>query len=444
MADPKGECILVSFGPHTVADKSGKAVVRERLAFVEAEEQSGVAGAARSTTASRSYFIPPPPTPLVPPAPFGAVAGTGEPAGVYVPNSPYGRPVDGVPPGSASPAPSANFIPMPVPSWRKDVEYFPSGPDFPWANTQNAAKRAQMKATGVEPAPPAVGTPTPVQPVGPGAKLPTPAAPSRSFPQGIHVDGSKAKLPPLPEDEMEDDAVDSESAEPRPSPQTKKPRKPQPASDESTTKASFAHRGPQPSFCRACSCRARRSGSSSCCRSDRSRSGFRSTSGWRSRSSAAWFRIPGHRTAGSNAGGGLSPPTLQPVRRRKRIASFLHVFVAAGKLLGEQLGDFFRGDREPFGRVGRLSERVLRAGSTCSRTAAVRPVRSRCSGRRPRNGPQPEMNRRRNTGLSPIWQARMPPMRRSNRRRSPSGPPCASCRAKHPNHSSDRSPMPRP
>ncbi len=39
---PNGECLLVSFGPHTVADKSGKAVVRERLAFVEADEQTNV------------------------------------------------------------------------------------------------------------------------------------------------------------------------------------------------------------------------------------------------------------------------------------------------------------------------------------------------------------------------------------------------------------------
>ena len=33
---PKGDCLVVSFGPHTIADKDGRAVVRERLAFVEA------------------------------------------------------------------------------------------------------------------------------------------------------------------------------------------------------------------------------------------------------------------------------------------------------------------------------------------------------------------------------------------------------------------------
>ena len=37
---PNDGILLVSFGPHTVADKDGKAVVRERLAIVEAMESS--------------------------------------------------------------------------------------------------------------------------------------------------------------------------------------------------------------------------------------------------------------------------------------------------------------------------------------------------------------------------------------------------------------------
>ena len=36
---PNGDCLLVSFGPYTVADKDGKAVTRERLAFIEADVQ---------------------------------------------------------------------------------------------------------------------------------------------------------------------------------------------------------------------------------------------------------------------------------------------------------------------------------------------------------------------------------------------------------------------
>ena len=47
-----------------------------------------------------------------------------------------------------------------------DVQYFPSGPDFPWANTQAATQRARMRAMGIEPpAPPGAF----VQPVGAGA-----------------------------------------------------------------------------------------------------------------------------------------------------------------------------------------------------------------------------------------------------------------------------------
>ena len=59
---------------------------------------------------------------------------------------------------------------MTLPSGRymhDDVQYFPSGPDFPWANTQAATQRARMRAMGIEP--PAPG----VVPVGGGALDPT-------------------------------------------------------------------------------------------------------------------------------------------------------------------------------------------------------------------------------------------------------------------------------
>src|ERR1700757_1533920 len=59
---------------------------------------------------------------------------------------------------------------MTLPSGRymhDDVQYFPSGPDFPWANTQAATQRARMRAMGIEP--PAAG----VVPVGGGAIDPT-------------------------------------------------------------------------------------------------------------------------------------------------------------------------------------------------------------------------------------------------------------------------------
>ena len=37
-----------------------------------------------------------------------------------------------------------------------DVQYFPGGPEFPWANTQAATQRARMRAMGIEPPPPPV------------------------------------------------------------------------------------------------------------------------------------------------------------------------------------------------------------------------------------------------------------------------------------------------
>jgi hypothetical protein len=45
---------------------------------------------------------------------------------------------------------------MTLPSGRymhDDVQYFPSSPDFPWANTQAATQRARMRAMGIEPPP---------------------------------------------------------------------------------------------------------------------------------------------------------------------------------------------------------------------------------------------------------------------------------------------------
>jgi hypothetical protein len=50
---------------------------------------------------------------------------------------------------------------MTLPSGRymhDDVQYFPSGPDFPWANSQAATQRARMRAMGIEP-PPVTGAP---------------------------------------------------------------------------------------------------------------------------------------------------------------------------------------------------------------------------------------------------------------------------------------------
>ena len=96
-----------------------------------------------------------------------------------------------------------------------DVQYFPPGPDFPWANTQAATQRARMQAMGIEanpagggfqPAPGAInplqnrmGRPTDVSasplsvepPVGPGG-APAPPEPGVPGPEGLPPGGIPA------------------------------------------------------------------------------------------------------------------------------------------------------------------------------------------------------------------------------------------------------------
>jgi hypothetical protein len=78
---------------------------------------------------------------------------------------------------------------MTLPSGRymhDDVQYFPTGPDFPWANTQAAAQRARMRAMGIEPPPP-IGT----APVAPGALGPMQAP-------GVFGRGINPNVQPMP------------------------------------------------------------------------------------------------------------------------------------------------------------------------------------------------------------------------------------------------------
>ncbi len=220
---PKGECLLVSFGPHTVADKDGKAIVKERLAVFEADEARGVGPSTyRAMTGAPRFGIPAPPAPMAPP-----------PAN-------YGAPI---PEGPAPP--TAGFRPTPPSSFdqvlpparymRDDLKYLAPGPDAASGNDQAATQPTKSQEKNTEAPARIARVPAPV--AAPTAKMP--ALPDRSIPQGIHKDGTKAKLPALPEDEMDDDSSDSESAEPLPSPQIRKPRTPKPAGDAGTTKASF-------------------------------------------------------------------------------------------------------------------------------------------------------------------------------------------------------------
>ncbi len=147
---PKDGILLVSFGPHTVADKDGKAVIRERLAIVEAE-------AVTDGAVERASRVP-------------------------------------------------GFVPSP-----------------------------RAVAPAVTPAPRVIPAPVVV----PNLPTAVPALPSRSIPQGAHPDGTPAELPPLPADELETPHP-SDSAEPSPSPQIKKPQQPgKPAADSQMKKTGY-------------------------------------------------------------------------------------------------------------------------------------------------------------------------------------------------------------
>ncbi len=93
---------------------------------------------------------------------------------------------------------------MTLPSGRymhDDVQYYPSGPDFPWANTQAAAQRARMRAMGIEPPPAgaipeAMGTLPGVQ-TGAGRPTDVNAVPVPPVPGGV-VPGGAVPMGPGP------------------------------------------------------------------------------------------------------------------------------------------------------------------------------------------------------------------------------------------------------
>jgi hypothetical protein len=93
---PNDGILLVSFGPHTVADKDGNAVIRERLAIVEADEAAEPIGSAAPRPAMWGTPVPAYAVPIVP-----------APAAMAMP------PMAVTPSPSAVPAPAAPMTPMP-------------------------------------------------------------------------------------------------------------------------------------------------------------------------------------------------------------------------------------------------------------------------------------------------------------------------------------------
>jgi hypothetical protein len=177
---PSGEFLLLSFGAYTVADTDGRAIVKERLAIIGAEEVT-------DPVALSPVPMPPPPGLIPTPA---------------TPNATPTMPSASAPPAEFGPtAPAVRFLVPP-----------------PLAPTGTTAPLAA----------PSVKVP-----------LPMPAVPARSLPEGYHTDGSKAALPPLPADEMDGDSDSSDSSEPLASPQTKKSQRPKPTADPSAHKTAL-------------------------------------------------------------------------------------------------------------------------------------------------------------------------------------------------------------
>lgn len=76
-----------------------------------------------------------------------------------------------------------------------DVQYFPQGPEFDWANTQAATQRARMRAMGMD-------VPGPAQPITtqrPGAGMPTGNQNAFGNPTDVNVSPmSELPAPPAP------------------------------------------------------------------------------------------------------------------------------------------------------------------------------------------------------------------------------------------------------
>jgi hypothetical protein len=126
---PRGEILLVSFGVRTTADKDGKAVVKERLAMIEAVETAdsarvaGLAGSLPIVSASVPRVTGPAPKVAMP---TPTMPSRSIPQGVHADGSPAGLPP--LPADETEPAPSESESsePMPSPQTKKSGQPKPA------------------------------------------------------------------------------------------------------------------------------------------------------------------------------------------------------------------------------------------------------------------------------------------------------------------------------
>ena len=116
---PRDELLLVGFGPHTVADKDGKAVVRERLALITAEEVALPA----ASTSPQSLGLPRP-LPRVAVSPprlvIPAIPSRSLPQGVHADGTPAELPpLPDDEKADPSPSPGDSSEPRPSPQTKK-------------------------------------------------------------------------------------------------------------------------------------------------------------------------------------------------------------------------------------------------------------------------------------------------------------------------------------
>ncbi len=157
---PKDGILLVSFGPHTVADKDGKAVVRERLAIVEAE---GITDGAVQRTSRVPGFVPSPRS-VLPPA---TAAPRTIPAPVVAPKVPIAVPVPpsrSIPQGAHPDGTPAELPPLPAdeietPHPSQSAEPSPSPQIKKTQPPANPESDSQAKKTGYQTTPTSTAIP---------------------------------------------------------------------------------------------------------------------------------------------------------------------------------------------------------------------------------------------------------------------------------------------